>query len=233
MLRPISSMPCGVRTSIFGTALALTSSSTSRSSRWPPLSSLRNFSRVSLCELLSTASICPSGVMPAGRRTLVGAGNRRSSRRSSAFSRALTATRSRASSRTILTEHSARSRIIDSTSADVADLGVARGLDLDEGRLRQPREPSCDFSLADAGRPDHQDILGRDFVAQLGRDVLPPPSIAQRDRHCALSVMLPDDIAVELGDDLARRHYLWNCHRMKTSRRYCGYNSSNTNSSLV
>ena len=47
---------------------------------------------------------------------LVGAGNNKSSKRSSAFSRALPATRSRASSRTILTEHSARSRIIDSTS---------------------------------------------------------------------------------------------------------------------
>ncbi len=97
-------------------ALELTSISTSRSLRWPPLSSLRNFSRVSLCESLSIASTCPSGVIPAERRTFDGAGNSRSSNRSSAFSRALTATRSRASSRTILTAISARSRIIDSTS---------------------------------------------------------------------------------------------------------------------
>src|SRR5208283_1910058 len=210
MLRPISSMPCGVKTSMFGTELALTSSSTSRSSRWPPLSSLRNFSRVSLCESLSSTSRLPSGVMPAGRRTLVGAGNSRSSRRSSAFSRLVAHHLDRALGQI------ANHRL--DVAADVADLGVARGLDLDERCLRQPREPSRDFGLADAGRPDHQDILGRDFVAQLGRDILPPPSIAQRDCHCALRVMLPDDIAVELGDDLARRHYLWNCHRMKTSR---------------
>ena len=111
---------------------------------------------------------------------------------------------------------------------DVADLGVARRFDLDERRLRQPREAPRDFGLADAGRPDHQDVLGRDFVAQLRRDVLPPPSIAQRDRDRALRVMLPDDIAVELRDDLARRHHLWDCHDVES-----GYNSSNTNWSLV
>ena len=76
-------------------------------------------------------------------------------------------------------------------ATDVADLGVARGLDLDERRLRQTRQAAGDFGFADAGRPDHQDILGRDFVAQLGRDVLPPPSITQRDRDGALGVVLP------------------------------------------
>ncbi len=35
---------------------------------------------------------------------------------------------------------------------DVADLGELRGLDLDEGRLRQPRQPSGDLGLAHAGR---------------------------------------------------------------------------------
>ena len=88
-------------------------------------------------------------------------------------------------------------------AADVTDLGVARGLDLDEGRLRQLREPARDFGLADSGRPDHQDIFRRDFVAQLGRDILPAPSITQRDRNGTLGVVLADDIAIELGNDFA------------------------------
>ena len=227
-------MPCGVKTSIFGTELALTSSSTSRSSRWPPLQQLaqllaRVLVRVVVAYLEMTLGRHARGTADFGRR------------REQQIEQALLGILARLDRDAIarLVAHHldralgqvANHRL--DVAADVADLGVARGLDLDERRLRQPREASRDFGLADAGRPDHQDILGRDFVAQLGRDILPPPSIAQRDRDCALRVMLPDDIAVELGDDLARRHYLWNCHRMKTSRRYCGYNSSNTNSSLV
>jgi hypothetical protein len=51
---------------------------------------------------------------------------------------------------------------------DVADLGELRGLDLQERRLREPREPPRDLGLADAGRPDHQDVLRRDLLGQLG-----------------------------------------------------------------
>ena len=54
-------------------------------------------------------------------------------------------------------------------AADVADLGELRRLDLDERRLRELREPARDLGLPDAGRPDHDDVLGRDLVAQLAR----------------------------------------------------------------
>ena len=54
-------------------------------------------------------------------------------------------------------------------AADVADLGELRRLDLDERRLREPRQPARDLGLADAGRPDHQDVLRRDLLGQLGR----------------------------------------------------------------
>ena len=56
---------------------------------------------------------------------------------------------------------------------DVADLGELRGLDLDERRLREPREAPRDLRLADAGRPDHQDVLRRHLLGQLGRQLLP------------------------------------------------------------
>ena len=56
-------------------------------------------------------------------------------------------------------------------SPDVADLGVLRRLDLDEGRLRELGEAARDLGLADAGRADHQDVLRARFP-------LPGPSAA-------------------------------------------------------
>ena len=77
-------------------------------------------------------------------------------------------------------------------AADVADLGELRGLDLHERRLREPGEPPRDLGLADAGRPDHQDVLRRDLFGQLRRQLLPPHPVAQRDRHGALGRRLAD-----------------------------------------
>ena len=54
-------------------------------------------------------------------------------------------------------------------AADVADLGELGRLDLDERRLGQLGQPPADLGLAAAGGPDHQDVLGRHLVAQLGR----------------------------------------------------------------
>src|SRR5690606_33940945 len=51
------------------------------------------------------------------------------------------------------------------------------------------------------GGADHQDVLGRDLVAQLGRKALTTPAIAQRHRDRALGLGLADDVLVERGDD--------------------------------
>ena len=91
-------------------------------------------------------------------------------------------------------------------AADVADLGELGRLDLDERRVGEPREPARDLGLAHAGRPDHQDVLRRDLLAQRLGHLLPPPAVAQRDRHRALRGVLPDDVLVELGDDLGGSH---------------------------
>ena len=64
-------------------------------------------------------------------------------------------------------------------AADVADLGELRRLDLEEGRLRQPRQPPRDLGLADARRPDHQDVLRRDLLGHVGR------AAAAGDTGCA------------------------------------------------
>ena len=89
-------------------------------------------------------------------------------------------------------------------AADVAHFGELRRLDLDEGRLREARETPRDLGLADAGRSDHQNVLWGDFLGDLGGQPLAADAVAERDRHGAFGLALPDDVLIELGDDLAR-----------------------------
>ena len=88
-------------------------------------------------------------------------------------------------------------------AADIADLGELRRLDLDEGRAGKLGEAARDLGLADAGRPDHQDVLGQNLLAQLIVELLAAPAVAERNGDGALGVALADDVAVELGNDLA------------------------------
>ncbi len=90
-------------------------------------------------------------------------------------------------------------------STNVADFGELGRFDLEKGRAREFRKATRDFRFADAGRPDHQDILRQHFLAQPLFQFQPPPPIAQRNRDRALGVGLTDDETVELRDDLARR----------------------------
>ena len=89
-------------------------------------------------------------------------------------------------------------------AAVVADLGVPRRLDLDEGRVDKPGEPARDLGLADAGRAYHDDVLRDNVLADLGRKLLAAPAVAHGDRDGPLRLVLPDDVPVELGDDAAR-----------------------------
>src|SRR5690606_38615175 len=88
-------------------------------------------------------------------------------------------------------------------AADVTDFGELRGFDLDERRAGEPRKAARDFGFADTGWPDHQDVLRRDFVAQVFRQLHAAPAVAQRDCHGALRGMLADDVLVEFGGDFA------------------------------
>ena len=95
---------------------------------------------------------------------------------------------------------------MESTSRpDVADFGELGGFDLHERRVRELRQAARDLGLADAGRPDHQDVLRRDFLAQRLVHLHAPPAVAQRDGHGALGGVLADDVLVQLLDDLAGR----------------------------
>ena len=64
--------------------------------------------------------------------------------------------------------------------------------------------PRAELSLADAGRADHQDILGHHLFAQLLIELKPPPTIAQRYSNSTLRIGLADDKAVQFGDDFTR-----------------------------
>ena len=91
-------------------------------------------------------------------------------------------------------------------ATNIANFGEFRGLHLDEGRLRQTRQPARDLRLADAGGTDHEDVLRRNFGAQRLGHVLTSPAIAQGNRHGALRGLLADNVLVELLDDLSGRH---------------------------
>src|ERR1700686_1262883 len=88
-------------------------------------------------------------------------------------------------------------------AADITDLGEFRRLDLEERRAGELGEAPGYLGLADAGGPDHQDILRLHFLAQALVELQPAPAVTQRDRHCALGIGLADDEAVELGNDFA------------------------------
>ena len=188
----ISSMPGGAMIST-PTGTARSSISISRSSSSPSRSILRNFWRVSRrrCSSSSEARCV------ARQRCAALLGGVR---------------RARAHLRDLLLAghlHGDVDQVADDrvhVAADVADLGELRRLDLDEGRARQLREAARDLGLADAGRADHQDVLGRDLLAQRLADLHAAPAVAQRDRHRALGRVLADDVLVQFLDDLARRH---------------------------
>ena len=50
---------------------------------------------------------------------------------------------------------------------DITDLGELGRFDLDERRPGEPGEAAGNLRLADAGRTDHQDVLGQDLFAHL------------------------------------------------------------------
>jgi len=94
---------------------------------------------------------------------------------------------------------------------------------LRKGRPGEPCEPSRDLVFADAGRADHQDVLGHHLFAQLVVEPQAAPAVAQRDRDPRLGVVLADDEAVELGDDFAGEksvmsRFLFTSHRHSGAR---------------
>ena len=86
---------------------------------------------------------------------------------------------------------------------DITHLGELGGFDLEKGRACELGKPARNLGLADPSRANHQNILWQHLLAQLVVELEPPPAVAQRDRDRAFGVGLPDDEAIEFGDDFA------------------------------
>ena len=90
--------------------------------------------------------------------------------------------------------------------ANIAHLGELGRLHLDKRRPGQPRQAPRDLGLAHAGGADHEDVLGRDLLAQRALDLHASPAVAQRNGAGALGCILADDMLVEFEYDLLGGH---------------------------
>src|SRR3546814_13304722 len=81
-------------------------------------------------------------------------------------------------------------------AADIAHFGELGRLDLDERRIGELRQTPRNLGLAAAGGADHEDVLGRPLVAQIGVELLPAPAAAQRAGDRALGVLLAESVLV-------------------------------------
>src|SRR5260370_211141 len=93
-------------------------------------------------------------------------------------------------------------------AADVADFRELGSFDLQERRVSQLGETAGDFGFADAGGPDHNDVLVNDLFGHFGRELLAAHAIAQGDGDGALRVFLTGNVLAEIGDDFAPRPFL-------------------------
>ena len=87
-------------------------------------------------------------------------------------------------------------------AADIAYLGKFGCFHLNERRFGQPCQTAGNFGFADAGGTDHQNVLGHDFLTQVFGHLHPPPAVAQSDRHRLFGLVLADNEAVQLGNNL-------------------------------
>ncbi len=88
-------------------------------------------------------------------------------------------------------------------TTDIADLGKLGRLNLDKGRFGQFCQTAGDLGLAATGRADHQDVFRQHFLTQRAFQLLTAPAVAQRNRDGTFGVVLADDEAIKLGNNLA------------------------------
>ena len=91
-------------------------------------------------------------------------------------------------------------------TSHVSDFGKFRGLDFQERRIRHARQSPGNLGLANAGRADHDDVLGHHIDRHIGREFLAPHTIPQGDRNGALGIPLAHDMLIQLSYDLTRCH---------------------------
>src|SRR5690606_12805196 len=87
---------------------------------------------------------------------------------------------------------------------DVADLGEFRRFNLDERRVGELCETARNLRFADTRWPNHQNVFRQNLFSQVLAELLTAPAVAQCDGDSPLGLSLANDVAVQLGDDLAR-----------------------------
>ena len=86
--------------------------------------------------------------------------------------------------------------------AHVAHLGIFGGFYLNEGGVDQLGQAAGDFGFAHAGGAHHQNVFRGDLLLHFRIQLAAAPAVAQGDSHGSFGLVLADDIAVELLDDL-------------------------------
>ena len=89
-------------------------------------------------------------------------------------------------------------------ASDVADFGKLSGFHLDERRLYEPCEPSCDFGFTYSRRAFHYNVFGRYFFAKFFGQSAASVSVAQRDCNRFFRLVLTYNITVEFAHNLFR-----------------------------
>ena len=93
-------------------------------------------------------------------------------------------------------------------AAHVADFGELARFHFQERRIGKFGQAARDFGFADAGGPDHEDVLRHDLFGHFGIELLAADAVAQRDGDGALGVGLADDMFIQFRDDFARRQFV-------------------------
>ena len=91
-------------------------------------------------------------------------------------------------------------------ATNIANFRELGGFYLDKRRLSQLGKSARNFRFADAGRTNHQNVLGRDLAAQRLIDLHTSPAVAQRDSDRSLGFVLANDVLVQLLDYFSGRH---------------------------
>ena len=97
--------------------------------------------------------------------------------------------------------------------ADITHFGELGRLHLDERRVGETCQAPGDFRLAHPGGADHEDVLRSNLAAQGLTHLRAPPTIAKRDGHGALGVILADDVLVQFLGDFPGCHRHWGSPR--------------------
>ena len=94
-------------------------------------------------------------------------------------------------------------------TAHIADFCEFRRFHLDKGSIDELCKTSCNLSLSNACRSDHQDILGNDLVPKSLFNPAAAIAVSERNSNSFLGFILTNDKSIQLVNDLPRCQLLF------------------------